>query len=150
MKFLFKYLFITLLFTTLTAKTQVIINPEAGSPGPKGETEVRFYYIPDIKVYYDIQKANFIYSNGTRWVYSDVLPVSYAYYDLSAGHKVMLYDYSGEKPQSLFKSHKKKYPKGYNGPPPEAHPKGKIKEEGKPASDLYKIKKSPAKKSKKK
>ncbi|HWY12274.1 MAG TPA: hypothetical protein VN026_13160 [Bacteroidia bacterium] len=140
MKRIFKYLFAPLLFISINMRAQVIINPKAGNPGPKGQTEARFYYIPDIEVYYDIQKTNFIYSNGTRWVYSDVLPVKYAYYDLNSGYKVMLYDYSGQTPYTLFKEHKIKYPKGYQGSPQEASPKGKIKEEGKPAEDLYKIK----------
>ncbi len=148
MKKIFKYLFGFVLFISMNIHAQVIINPEAGNPGPKGQTEARFYYIPDIEVYYDIQKSNYIYLNGTHWEYSDVLPVRYAYYDLNSGYKVMLYDYSGEKPQSLFKTHRAKYPKGYKGPPSEASPKGKIKEEGKPAEDLFNIKNKIRKKKK--
>ncbi len=142
---LFKYLLIPLLFSAFLANSQVIINQKsttvAPAWGPSDKTEVRYYYLPDIEIYYDLQKANFIYSNGTNWVYSDVLPMKYSSYDLYSGHKVMLFDYFGPKPYSNFKTHKSKYPKGYNGQPAQASPKGKIIEDGKPAEDLYKIKK---------
>jgi len=103
---------------------QVNVNVTFGNPppwGPPGSTSVRYYYIPDIEVYYDIPSANFIYFNGRKWVYSDVLPVRYAYYDLSGGYKVLLTDYYGPKPFVFYKTHKLKYPHGYHGPPSRVH-----------------------------
>lgn len=145
MKSISKYLLILLLFSAFLAKSQVIINQKstavAPAWGPSDKTEVRYYYLPDIEIYYDLQKSNFIYLNNARWVYSDVLPMKYSSYDLYSGYKVMLFDYFGPKPYSSFKTHKSKYPKGYNGQPPQASPKGKNKEEGKAPTKLYNIKK---------
>ena len=147
MKKLLIYLFIGLILSLLPIKSQVNVNINFGTPPPWGYveyTDVRYYYIPDIEVYYDIQLANFIYWNGGRWVYSEILPVRYARYDLYGCYKVMMYDYYGPKPFIYFKSHKMKYPKGYSGPHPEKmHPKGK-------PGPLYKMKgSSPGKKNNK-
>jgi hypothetical protein len=145
MKSISKYLLILLLFSAFLANSQVIINQKttavAPAWGPSDKTEVRYYYLPDIEIYYDLHKANFIYSNGSNWVYSDVLPMKYSSYDLYSGYKVLLFDYFGPKPYSNFKTHKSKYPKGYNGQPLQANPKGKIKEDGKAPTKLYNIKK---------
>jgi hypothetical protein len=133
MKLYKTYLIISLLFSTFVIRSQVNIN--TGTPPPwgfSGYPEVRYYYLPDIEVYYDLHTDNFIYFDGTNWIYSQVLPLRYAYYDLYSGYKVLINDYFGPKPQLSFRKHKIKYPRGYKGPPPEVNP-------GRSPSELYRI-----------
>lgn len=102
-----------------TIKAQVSVNINIGSPpewGPIGYTEARYYYLPDVEAYYDIQSSTFIYFGDGVWLHRTYLPVIYRNYDLYSGYKVVMVDYHGETPYSYFKEHKVKYKKGYRGP----------------------------------
>lgn len=71
-----------------TTETQTSYeNPEWA---PDYYTGVRYYYLPDIEVYYDLTMRDFIYLNNGRWVYSRVLPPMYSYYDLYSGYVILL------------------------------------------------------------
>lgn len=71
-----------------TTETQTIYeNPEWA---PDYYTGVRYYYLPDIEVYYDLTMRDFIYLNNGRWMYSRVLPPMYSYYDLYSGYVILL------------------------------------------------------------
>ncbi len=112
MRDLLKYLSVIFLFCTLNSRSQVSVNVNTGTPpwGFKGNTEIRYYYLPDIETYYDVNSAKFIYWNKGTWVYSAELPVLY---NLHKGSKVVLDDYSGSAPYIYYHSHKSKHPKGY-------------------------------------
>jgi hypothetical protein len=100
-------------------QAQVSVNVNIGTPplwGPVGYTEVRYYYLPDVEAYYDIQAAMFICYVDGNWVHRTNLPSRYKSYDLYGGYKVVLTDYHGTAPYSYFKDHKSKYAKGYHGP----------------------------------
>ena len=108
-----------LFFFGNTTKAQVSVNISVGSPppwGPMGYTEIRYYYLPDIEAYYDIESAVFIYYTGGIWVRRAYLPSRYSNYDLYGGYKVVISDYRGNTPYVHFKHHKVKYAKGYKGP----------------------------------
>lgn len=97
---------------------QVSINVHLGTPpqwGPAGHSEVRYYYLPDVESYYDVQASRFIYFNGRTWVHRTSLPARYRNYDLYNGYKVVMTDYRGNRPYSYFRSHKMKYARGYRG-----------------------------------
>lgn len=97
-----------------TTQAQISINVNIGNPpawGPAESVGVRFYYMPDIEVYYDVSKSVFFYQSNGVWVHAAVLPASY-HYDLYTGYKVMLNDYHGETPYKEFEEHRKHYPKG--------------------------------------
>jgi hypothetical protein len=96
-------------------QAQVSVNVNVGPPawGPVGYTEVNYYYLPDIEVYYDIPARQFIYYNGGTWIRSTYLPRPYRHYDLYSGYKVVLTDYHGPSPYVYFADHKVKYHKGY-------------------------------------
>lgn len=99
---------------------QVNVNVNIGNPpawGPAGYTDVRYYYLPDLETYYDIQTANYIYVNNGKWIRARTLPVGYRSYDLYGGYKVVLTEYRGNSPFVNFKTHKVKYAKGYKGKP---------------------------------
>jgi hypothetical protein len=108
---------VTLLFLSVAAKAQLSVSVNIGSPpmwGPVGYTEVRYYYLPGIESYYDVQSSVFIYYSGGAWVRRASLPSRYRNYDLYNGYKVVMTDYHGESPYSHFRDHKRQYSKNYS------------------------------------
>src|SRR5687768_15719787 len=105
-------------FLAKSTQAQVEVNVNIGSPpqwGPVGYTEVRYYYLPDVEAYYDIQSSMFIYYSGGVWIHKTYLPRRYRSYDLYGGYKVVMTDYYGDTPHIHFKEYKNKYAKGYRG-----------------------------------
>jgi hypothetical protein len=100
-------------------QAQVSVNVNIGVPppwGPVGYTDVRYYYLPDVEAYYDIQNSMFICFVQGEWVHRSHLSSQYRNYDLYGGYKVVMTDYHGNAPYADFKEHKMKYGKGYRGP----------------------------------
>jgi len=58
--------------------------------GPTGYDHADFYYLPDIDCYYDVNKSQFVYNSGSRWVYASQLPPKYHGFDLYNGYKVVV------------------------------------------------------------
>ena len=116
---IFKVVIVAMLvFLSTAVHAQVGVVVSAGTPppwGPAGYTSVRYYYLPDVQSYYDVQTARFIYYSGGTWVRRSSLPASYRSYDLYSGYKVVMTDYSGDAPYANFKEYKVKYAKGYKG-----------------------------------
>lgn len=109
-----------ILFLTNAANAQVSVNVNIGTPplwGPVGYTEVRYYYLPDVEAYYDVQTSMFIYYGGGVWLHRTYLPSRYRNYDLYNGYKVVIVDYHGDNPNVYYNTHKIKYAKGYRGSP---------------------------------
>lgn len=104
------------LFFASQTQAQISVNIHLGKApmwGPAENTQVRYYYLPDIEAYYDIQSEMFIFYSGNRWIRSTYLPRQYRNYDLYNGYKVIMTDYRGNKPYIYYKEHKTKYAKGY-------------------------------------
>jgi hypothetical protein len=117
MKTIQKCIVALLLVVAGTAKAQVSVNVNIGaSPswGPVGYTDVRYYYMPEMGIYYDINTANYIYPNRGTWVRARVLPAPYRTVNLYNTYKVVLTDYRGNAPYIYYKTHKVKYPKYYH------------------------------------
>ena len=109
-----------LLFLSNALKSQVAVNVNIGSPppwGPLGYSEARYYYLPDVEAYYDVQSSMFIYLGNGVWVRNAYLPGRYRNYNLYDGYKVVITDYRGNEPYMYFKNHKMKYARGYRGGP---------------------------------
>lgn len=107
-----------ILFISSMGHAQVSVNINIGSPplwGPSGYSNVRYYYLPDVESYYDIETSMFIYYAGGTWLHKPHLPSIYSHYDLYDGYKVVMSDYHGNAPHKYFHDHKKKYAKGYKG-----------------------------------
>jgi hypothetical protein len=107
------------LFLAGNTQAQISVNVNIGTPpmwGPTGYSGVKYYYLPDVEAYYDINASMFIYLNGSTWVHRRSLPSRYSNYDLYKGYKVVLTDYRDNAPYSHFKEHKFKYAKGFRGP----------------------------------
>lgn len=116
-----KYLFIGIVFITVNSlHAQVSVNVNIGTPpawGPVGYTDVRYYYLPDLEMYYDINASSYIYISNGNWIRARSLPRAYRNYDLYNEYKVVLNDYRGDRPYDNYKTHKVKYGKGYKGKP---------------------------------
>lgn len=113
-----KLLTIFILLLTSQAISQLRLGLDAGTPppwGPAGYSGVRYYYLPDLETYYDVQRAVFIYSSGGVWIYRVYLPVRYRNYDLYNGYKVVMINYRGNRPYIYHSSFKVKFAKGYRG-----------------------------------
>lgn len=114
------FITVMVLFFAGAVQAQVSLNVNIGSPppwGPVGYTEVRYYYLPDVEAYYDVQSSMFIYNTGGAWVHRKYLPRQYRGYDLYSGYKVVMTDYRGNTPYIHFSEYKTKYGKGYRGQP---------------------------------
>lgn len=116
-----KLLFISIFFITVSSlHAQVSVNVNIGTPpawGPVGYTDVRYYYLPDLEMYYDINASSYIYISNGKWTRARSLPRSYRNYDLYNEYKVVLTNYRGDSPYDNYKTHKVKYGKGYKGKP---------------------------------
>ncbi len=116
-----KLVFASVLFMSVFfAQAQVSINVNIGTPpnwGPQGYDDSRYYYLPDIDVYYDVNQSAFIYDNGGKWMREKRLPSRYRNYDLYSSYKVVLTDYRGDSPYYYHTKHRAEYPKGYHGKP---------------------------------
>ena len=109
-----------LLMLAGSAQSQLSVRVHIGTPpawGPAGYNDVRYYYLPDVEAYYDVQSSMFIYMSGNRWVHRAYLPARYKNYDLYGGYKVVMNDYRGNSPYSHFREHRMKYAHGYRGNP---------------------------------
>jgi hypothetical protein len=51
---------------------------------------VRYYYLPDIEVYYDLSEQEFVYLDNGQWLFSPVLPPVFSSYDLYNGFVISL------------------------------------------------------------
>jgi hypothetical protein len=106
------------LILAFSMQAQVSVSVSIGAPplwGPAGFSSVRYYYLPDVEAYYDVQSSMFIYYGGGVWVHRAYLPPQYRNYDLYGGYKVVMTGYHGSTPYNNFKDYKKRYGKGYHG-----------------------------------
>jgi hypothetical protein len=135
-----------LFFAGSTAKAQVSINVNIGTPpppvvvvespkvviasppewGPVGYDNVEYYFLPDIQVYFDIRLSQYIYFGNGKWIRSRYLPSHCRNYDLYHGYKVVLTDYHGHTPYTYYNAHKVKYYKGYKGAPQQCRGEYKV------------------------
>ena len=75
------------------AQVKVNLNVNLGQQpvwGPTGYDHADYYYLPDIDCYYDVNRSQFIYNSGNRWVYASRLPAQYRNYDLYNSYKVVV------------------------------------------------------------
>lgn len=62
----------------------------APSWAPPYASGVRYYYFPEMEVYYDAYSGDFIYWDGFGWSYSSRLPWAYRHYDLYGANIILL------------------------------------------------------------
>jgi hypothetical protein len=91
------------------SKAQVNVNVNIGAQplwGPTGYDVVEYYYLPDLQTYYYVPSHQFVYLNGSNWVFANSLPARYRSYNLYSGYKVVINE---PKPYLQFATHKVKY-----------------------------------------
>lgn len=108
-----KLLYFTLLmgglFITQTSKAQISVNINIGSQplwGPVGYDYARFYYIPEIDVYYNVASRKYTYFHGNRWVTKSKLPSRYRHVNLFSTYKVVIND---NNPWRYHRDHRNSY-----------------------------------------
>lgn len=95
-----------------TMQAQVSVNVNIGTRpawGPVVESDIRYYYLPELDMYYDIHTSMFIYFHGKKWIHKKHLPHKYRHYNLHRGRKIVVYDYNGNRPYIYCKYHKNDY-----------------------------------------
>ena len=100
-----------------TTKAQISVHFDLGAPpmwAPVEHNEARYYYLPDVQAYYDVQSSMFIYYEGNNWIHRSYLPNKYRNYNLYGGYKVPMHGYHGNTPYSNFNEYKAKYARGHN------------------------------------
>ncbi|MDP4238094.1 MAG: hypothetical protein Q8904_01315 [Bacteroidota bacterium] len=118
MKVLKLIVFGIMLILACSLEAQLSVRLNIGTPpawGPSGYDDVRYYYLPDIECYYDVQNSMFIYYSGNRWIHNRFLPGRYRNYDLYGGYKVPMNEYRGNAPYYHFREYRMRYAKGYRG-----------------------------------
>lgn len=76
-------------------KAQVNVSINIGNQplwGPVGHTYARYYYMPEIDIYYDVVHRRYTYYQGNRWVTKSKLPAKYKKINLYRTYKVVLND----------------------------------------------------------
>lgn len=92
-----KLFYITLLLGGIAlakpAEAQVSVSLNIGIQpqwGPVGYDYARYYYMPEMNVYYDVSNRYYHYYDGRRWRSHRSLPSRYRHYDLYRTHKVVI------------------------------------------------------------
>lgn len=100
-----------------SVQAQFSVRFNIGSPpewAPVEQVQVRYYYLPDVEAYYDVNTSMFIYMDGRNWVHRTYLPYRYRNYNLYSGYKVSMNNYHGSTPYSNFYEQKQRYSRGRN------------------------------------
>ncbi|WP_437919748.1 hypothetical protein [Sphingobacterium sp. LRF_L2] len=92
-RIIYTLFFAGFLFTVTSADAQVSVNINIGSQpqwGPVGYNYARFYYMPEIDIYYDVVQSRYTYYQGNRWVTARSMPKRYRHVDVYKTYKVVL------------------------------------------------------------
>ena len=77
---------------TQPADAQIQVEVNIGQPqwGPVGYEQARYYYLPEMDLYYDIANRNYTYYENGRWASYRSLPRRYSHVDLYRTYKVVI------------------------------------------------------------
>ena len=92
-KFILLISAVVLIGLSNTANAQISVNVNINSQpawGPSGYQYARYYYLPDLNIYYDVTNTLYYYLTGGRWMSSRALPSRYGRYDLYKMYKVVI------------------------------------------------------------
>jgi hypothetical protein len=114
MKNLLKFLLFGILFSSIpiSATSQVNIGVNLNFSASE-----RYYYIQDEGFYYDSQTSMYIIQSSGNWTRVRTLPARYNNFNFQNSHKIIIRDYTGNRPYNFIKIHKTKFPKGYYASP---------------------------------
>jgi len=102
-----------------TANTETIPPPPPPPPPPPvwapaydDVQHVRYYYLPDLEVYYDVWNHEYVYLEDGQWIFSAYLPPMYNNYDTNNAFVVVL-DYHVYEPWRQHQIYTSHYPRYY-------------------------------------
>lgn len=72
--------------------------------GPAGYQAARYYYLPALNIYYDVNNSQYIYLNKNAWKKSRTLPARYRGYDLYSSYKVVINEKNPWKKNNYYAS----------------------------------------------
>ncbi|MFT3751341.1 MAG: hypothetical protein QM800_00110 [Paludibacter sp.] len=105
---------VILFASVMQAQVSVNVNIGGLPPwGPQVEADIRYYYLPNVQAYYDINRSSFVYFCDGNWVHRRHLPARYKHYDLYRGRKIVVHDYYGNYPYSHCNYHKARDNRNY-------------------------------------
>jgi hypothetical protein len=81
------------LFQSANAQLRITLRANIGSQpvwGPTGYDRAEYYYLPDIDVFYNVSRRQYVYEQRGRWIFSYELPRQYRNFDLYSGYKVVV------------------------------------------------------------
>lgn len=90
-----------------TAVAQTRVNDNIGVQpqwGPDGYDHVGYYYLPDIDVFYNVPKRQYIYEQQGRWVFTKTLPSQFIDFDLYSSYKVVVNDRNPYKNAQMYRT----------------------------------------------
>lgn len=88
------------------------IVPPAWAPPYDNVDKIHYYYLPDLAVYYDVWRKEYIYMQNGRWIFSSGLPPDYYNYDLRNTFVVLL-DSRVDRPWRRNEFYQSHYPPDY-------------------------------------
>ncbi len=89
-----------------------VVAPPNWAPAYDNVEEVHYYYLPDIEVYYDVWRNEYVYQNQGNWVYSAYMPSYYSNYNVNDGFVVVL-DRKAYEPWRQHRTYASEYPRYY-------------------------------------
>lgn len=112
-----KKLFLPLFFFTCFLSSAQTSNEDLSSLpiDPKTNSNVRYYYYPNLEAYFDNLELVYHYKVNGQWEKAENLPTNYGGYSLFNKVRVNITDYDGDEPYQLIKIHKKMYPYNSKG-----------------------------------
>jgi len=114
---LFAAVLMVSLFSINPVKAQVNLNINIGQQpvwGPIGYDHVDYYYFPDIDAYYYVPSGQYIFSNGSNWVWANRLPAQYGNFDVYRSYKVVINKPKPYLQNNIYANQYRKY-KNYSG-----------------------------------
>jgi hypothetical protein len=94
--------------------------PPVWAPPYDDVQQVRYYYIPDLEVYYDVWSHEYVYLDDGQWIFSAYLPPFYSSYDINNAWVVVL-DYRVYQPWKSHHQYISHYPRYYYRHPNNNH-----------------------------
>ena len=116
MKILKNLIPILILFTCYLSSAQSSnVDVSSLSIDSKTNSNVRYYYYPNLEAYFDNLELVYHYKVNGQWEKAENLPTNYGGYSLFNKVRVNITDYDGDEPYQLLKIHKKMYPYNSKG-----------------------------------
>lgn len=107
----------SILFQEASAQLRISIRANIGSQpvwGPSGYDRAEYYYLPEIDVFYNVSRRQYVYEQRGRWVFSASLPRQYRNYDLYSGYKVVVNDNRPYRNAGMYRTKYATYKNNHN------------------------------------